>query len=1201
MIAAQLAAERPAQPYPGLRPFEDHEWSIFFGRERMVDDVIDRLARDRLVVVHGASGSGKSSLIRAGVMPKLARQHVRHGAAWLTCAMRPSGGPLWNLATEFAKLEGRGDDLDRIGTIQGLFNRRGATLALVAGALKGFSGKSLCVLIDQFEELFRYEKETSREEAELFVELVGRAASTQDDEPAANAAETHVVVTMRSEFLGECARFDGLAETINRTQYLVPRMDDDALMRALRRPAQMYDGSIDEALAARLIASVRGREDELPLLQHGLMLMWGEAARGKAGEPIVLDGTMVEKAGGLAELLSGHADRVMDAAAPDSRRARLVEVMFRELTDVNAEGSAIRRPRAFRDLAAVAGATTDELRPIVDAFRAPGVTFLTPYSPALLNEKTVIDISHEALIRCWRRIASPKNGWLKREFDDGLAWRSLLVEAKAYEKNPDRVLSAAATEDRSRLFAEQGEAWSHRYGGGWPLVGKLLEASRAAATRARRWNWAAAIALTALTIGAVAASIFSFTGWSEARRLYTIADVQKSEALKEKAEAENAKAAAEEAKALAEVKRTEAEAEKTRADQNEKLERMFIDGFLDIGQSRSPDTAEISLEALEKMRVMAEQGNDVAAKMMAIIYYKALNVPKDYPSAIKWYTLAAEKKNVVAMRNLGDLYQSGDASVRDYSKAREWFGKAADAGDAIAMRDIGLLYYYGNGVNKDLAEAFRWYEKAAAAGDSEATRVVGFFYQSGQGVAQDYGKAREWYEKAATAGNATAMIDLGLLYQNGQGVPQDYARASTWFERAAERGNTFAMRDLGFLFERAPTDYAQALRWFQKAAERGDSDAMRQVGFLYQSGKGAPQDSAKALDWYQKAAAANNLVAMIDIGNLYRSGQGVPQDYAQAQAWYEKAADRGNTLAMRELGQLFEHGHGVPQDPTQAYIWYKKAADHNDAEAMRLVGLLYQSGLGVPKDSTKTLEWLDKSAAAGDIAAMVNLGNIYKNGEEVPQDYAQALSWFGKAADRGNIVAMRDLALLFEQGSGVLQDFSKAREWYEKAAATGDAEAARALVALDGKARRTISEAHAQGRYNDALRLEEDWARSIEADETKKAGKPGPLTAEELGNVSRAALFAHDFERALDAAERAHSLDPAKLWLETNDAHALMFLDRTAEARALYFSHKDEPVPEGADKPWREVIAEDFAEFRRAGLVKSLMEEVETAWAANSP
>ena len=538
MIVAQIAAERPSQPYPGLRPFEANEWPIFFGRERMIDEVIERLGRDRLVVIHGASGSGKSSLVRAGVMPKLARQHLRHGAPWLTCALRPSGGPLWNLATELAKLEERGDDLARIEAIHGLFNRREATLASVAGALDGLAGKSLCVLVDQFEELFRYEKDTSREAAELFVELIGRTARTQDGDPSKDAAEVHVIVTMRSEFLGECARFDGLAETINRTQYLVPRMDDDALMRAVRRPAQMYNGAVDEALAARLIASVRGREDELPLLQHGLMLMWEEAARGNTGEPIVLDGAMVEKAGGLAELLSGHADRVMDAAAPDARRAGLVEAMFRELTDVNAEGSAIRRPRALRDLAAVAGATPDELRTLIDAFRAPGASFLTPYAPAPLNEKTVVDISHEALIRCWRRIASPKDGWLKREFDDGLAWRSLLVEAKAFEKDQGRVLSAAATEDRSKLFAARGEAWSRRYGGGWPLVGNLLEASRKTAAGAWHKTWAVMASLAALTVGAVGLAWVSWFEWGK-------------------------------------------------ADQNDRLERMFVDGVLDISKARS--------------------------------------------------------------------------------------------------------------------------------------------------------------------------------------------------------------------------------------------------------------------------------------------------------------------------------------------------------------------------------------------------------------------------------------------------------------------------------------------------------------------------------------------------------------------------------------------------------------------------------------
>ncbi len=481
------AAKRPARPFPGLRPFEAHEWSIFFGRERMIDDVIDRLARNRLVLIHGASGSGKSSLVRAGVMPKLARQFQRHGEPWLTCAMRPSGGPLWNLATEFARLEGRASDPERIGAIVGLFNRRGANLAGVAGAIEGMAGKSLCILVDQFEELFRFEKETSREEAGLFVDLIARAAPEGDGPPVPGAVDVHVVVTMRSEFLGECARFDGLAETINRTQYLVPRMDDDSLIRAIRRPAQMFGGFVEEALADRLVASVRGREDELPLLQHGLMLMWEEATRAAApGARIALDGAIVENAGGLADLLSRHADTIMQSVAPDDRRAKIVETVFRELTDVNAEGSAIRRPRSFQNLAAIAGARPDELRPILDAFRAPGVSFLTPYAPAPISETTIVDISHEALIRCWRKIEAGQDGWLKQEFDDGLAWRSLLVEAKSFETNPRRILSAAAAEDRSHLFTSRGDLWSQRYGGGNSLVGKLLEASRRAAAKSRR-------------------------------------------------------------------------------------------------------------------------------------------------------------------------------------------------------------------------------------------------------------------------------------------------------------------------------------------------------------------------------------------------------------------------------------------------------------------------------------------------------------------------------------------------------------------------------------------------------------------------------------------------------------------------------------------------------------------------------------------
>jgi hypothetical protein len=475
--AAPVAVTRPARPYPGLRPFERDEWSIFFGREKMIDEVIDRLAQNRLVLIHGASGSGKSSLVRAGVLPKLALQHLRHDASWRTCDMRPSGGPLWNLAAAFARLERRGTDIERIAAIAGQFNARSATLASVAASLEGVQGKSLCVLVDQFEELFSFEKENGRDEAELFVDLIERA-TTEGHGEAAPGVDLHVIVTMRSEFLGECARFAGFAETINRTQYLVPRMDDDGLMRAVRRPAQMFGGVFDAALAERLIASVRGREDELPLLQHGLASMWDDAImRGHPG----LDGSVVDAAGGLANLLSDHADKVMASVAPDERRQRIVEAVFRALTDVNAEGSAIRRPRTFNSLCAVAGAMAEELRCIFDAFRAPDVSFLRPYAPEPINEKTPIDISHEALIRCWRKIGPGANAWLLREFRDGLVWRTLQFQAENFAEDRSSYLSEAATETRAVWLTERNAAWSDRYGGGWPNVVRLVEASR--------WHW----------------------------------------------------------------------------------------------------------------------------------------------------------------------------------------------------------------------------------------------------------------------------------------------------------------------------------------------------------------------------------------------------------------------------------------------------------------------------------------------------------------------------------------------------------------------------------------------------------------------------------------------------------------------------------------------------------------------------------------
>jgi tetratricopeptide (TPR) repeat protein len=802
-VESTIAIERPAQPYPGLRPFESSEWSIFFGRERMIDEVIERLALSGLVVIHGASGSGKSSLVRAGVLPKLERQHQRRDSPWLTCAMRPSGGPLWNLATEFARLEGWGDDPKRIANVVGQFNTRGASLASVAGGFDALAGKGLCVLVDQFEELFRFEKQTSREEAEVFVDLIVRAAAAGETAPS--ETDVHVVVTMRSEFLGECARFDGLAETINHTQYLVPRMDDDALMRAVRRPAMLYGGSVDEDLARRLIGPVHGRVDELPLLQHGLMLMWAEASkRTPAGQPIALDGAIVEKAGGLAGLLSEHADAVMAAVAPDPARAHIVERVFRELTDVNAESSAIRRPRRFSDLAAAVGAPSEQIRAILDAYRAPDVAFLTPYAPAPIDAGTEIDISHEALIRNWRRLGSGKDGWLKQEFDDGLAWRSLLIEARAYEKDPERVLSAAATNDRAGLYATHNEPWSQRYGGGWRLVGSLLDASRReaervkdAAARRRRWAVATMASIAGLAVIAAVTAALMTVEWRKER---------------------------------AEEKQLEAQIT---------LTGMIFVQLTDSGR-KCPTGITANFDLVEKAKLAAERGNGNAGYLVGMLFECGLGVPQSVPQAIAWHERAAKAGNPQAMRILGVFYERGQGVPLDYSKARDLLEQAAKAGDALAMVELGYLYDSGHGgVSKDYAKARQLFDTAATAGEPMGMEGLGLIYEDGTGVPSDINKAYELYDKAAIAGDGGAMRRLGVLYALGKAVPKDKAKAYDWYKKAADAGDTLAklqFNDFDFLpdleaarFAEVNENYDEAVRLCKNLVQEIEADERRKT------------------------------------------------------------------------------------------------------------------------------------------------------------------------------------------------------------------------------------------------------------------------------------------------------------------------------------------------------------------------------------
>ena len=304
------------------------------------------------------------------------------------------------------------------------------------------------------------------------------------------------------------------------------------------------------------------------------------------------------------------------------------------------------------------------------------------------------------------------------------------------------------------------------------------------------------------------------------------------------------------------------------------------------------------------------------------------------------------------------------------------------------------------------------------------------------------------------------------------------------------------------------------------------------------------------------------------------------------EAQRKRATNEGNAEAMFNLGLLYANGQGVTQDYVRAREWYEKAAEKGFPSAMGNLGVLYHNGQGVAQDYARAREWYEKAAEKGFPRAMGNLGVLYHNDQGVAQDYAKAREWYEKAAANGNATAMLNLGQLYEEGWGVAQDYGKAREWYEKAADKGEPRAKAQLEQLP------IRAADA-GRYAEALQLQEALAVKVEEAETKREGNPAKETAQALQGVAWRALFAREFTKALTASDRAHALLPDDLGIETNRAHALMFVERGKESKALYLSHKGKPVSEEDAKLWERAIAEDFAEFRKAGLTHPMMADIE--------
>src|SRR5262245_58814128 len=313
-------APLPARnPFVGLRPFNTDESILFFGRRQQTIELMEKLHETHFIAVVGSSGCGKSSLVRAGLIPKLrAGLLTEDRDQWLVAIMKPGDAPLRNLATALVEAIPVGGDVEvfaeaiRTGGAQSIIEKLSPPLTS--------SDANLLLLVDQFEEIFRFGVESGRPEqraeAEDFVSIMLALAEER-------RLSVYVVMTMRSDFLGDCDHFHGLPEAMNRSQYLVPRLTRQQRQQAIEGPILLLGGSISPRLLDRALNDVGDKSDQLPVMQHALMRTWeewgrwGDEATGRDDNPQSpspnpqsdqVDLPHYEAAGGIKSALSKDAE-----------------------------------------------------------------------------------------------------------------------------------------------------------------------------------------------------------------------------------------------------------------------------------------------------------------------------------------------------------------------------------------------------------------------------------------------------------------------------------------------------------------------------------------------------------------------------------------------------------------------------------------------------------------------------------------------------------------------------------------------------------------------------------------------------------------------------------------------------------------------------------------------------------------------------
>ncbi|WP_420640887.1 hypothetical protein [Candidatus Leptofilum sp.] len=661
-------------PYLGLAAYQEADAQYFFGREGLVQELLQRVQEANFITIAGPSGSGKSSLARAGLFYTL-RQGIaiERSDRWLLATMQPKGVPFGQLAKAMEKATKSIAVGDALQPEDNAYPTAEMLLRHVEMYLEGDDGRCV-LLVDQFEELFTQTKDPEQRQA--FINLITQASQ----EPESRFT---VIISLRDDFISHCARHEKLRELLSQQLQLVGAMTSPHLSKAITLPALKVGADIDDYLVSRIISDMKGSPDALPLMSFALRDLF-EVEKTKPGKPMDLTLPEYLQRGGLEKALEEHANKVFENFTEEQQE--IAKNIFSKLIEVGQGRVDTRRTATFAELVP-ANSNAEVVKAVLSQLANSRLVTTSGMSiedgeDMVLNESGVtVAITHEKILDAWpwlrklidenrdaikieNEIAQAASQWAKLNRDSGALFRGARLQQALewFEKSEKRLsmLSArflGASRELAEMEIREKEKQRRRELDHQRALAKeqqkrAEEAEIAAIKLKQRRNIAFGIGFVAL-IAAIVASLFGVS-----------ASNSEAKAVAEATKSYNAESTAVGAAATAEFAQGEAEVERNLAIEQGKISlALSLSAQVPrlANDQIDQDDELATLLAIEAQRLNSETGNtidkvvDNALRSLFIQdYYASILIGNDSP--MKLATFSSDGQSIAFLDSENSLW-----------------------------------------------------------------------------------------------------------------------------------------------------------------------------------------------------------------------------------------------------------------------------------------------------------------------------------------------------------------------------------------------------------------------------------------------------------------------------------------------------------------------------------------------------------------